>query len=54
MGASRKMKIMDQLPKYKMRRTAVFKMHNASLHHWRLISVAAPLYVSHNANDYRD
>lgn len=30
-GASRKTKIMDHPPKYKMRRTAVFKMHNGSL-----------------------
>lgn len=31
MGASRKTKIMDRRPKYKLRRTAVFKMHNGSL-----------------------
>jgi putative glutathione S-transferase len=54
MGASRKTKIMDVGPKYKMRRPSVFKMHNASLRHWCLIAPASPLYVSGNANDCQD
>jgi glutathionyl-hydroquinone reductase len=54
MGASRKTKIMDRLPKYKMRRASVFKMHNGSLWRNRLILHAGPLYVSGNANDVSD
>ena len=54
MGASRKMKIMDQRPKYKMRRSAVFKMHNASLRGCRLIARSTRRYVSGNATDVRD
>lgn len=45
MGASRKRKIMDRGQKYKMRRPAVFKMHNGSLQPDRLIAQAAPDYV---------
>lgn len=54
MGASRKTKIMDHPPKYKMGRASVFKMHNATLRHWCLIARPAPLYVSGNANDCGD
>jgi len=45
MGASRKTKIMDRAPKYKMRRASVFKMHNGALWRNALIARPAPHYV---------
>ena len=49
MGASRKTKIMDHPPKYKMGRAAVSEMHNGSLLRNGLIARAAHRYVSGNA-----
>ena len=54
MGASRKTKIMDHPPKYKMGRAAVSEMHNGSLLRNGLIAHAAHRYVSGNANDVSD
>jgi len=54
MGASRKTKIMDHRPKYKMRRASVSEMHNGSLRQNRLIARATLSYVSGNATDSRD
>jgi len=45
MGASRKMKIMDHRPKYKMGRASVSEMHNGSLQQNRLIARATRRYV---------
>ena len=45
MGASRKTKIMDHRPKYKMDGSAVSEMHNTSLRWNRLIARAAQRYV---------
>ena len=54
MGASRKTKIMDRRPDYKMRRAAVFEMHNGLLRRSRLIARAGRGYVSGNTNDVGD